>query len=63
MDANGDGKIEKSEFGGKRQTDAARKDKAFARVDANGDGSISLEEFIAVAKKRAAKAGKKAPTP
>jgi Ca2+-binding EF-hand superfamily protein len=59
MDANGDGKIEKSEFGGKRQADATKKDKAFGRVDANNDGSISLDEFTAAAKKRAEKAPKK----
>jgi Ca2+-binding EF-hand superfamily protein len=57
LDANGDGRIDKTEFE-RRAKDEAKREKAFARVDGNGDGSISLEEFTEIAKKRAERAKK-----
>jgi hypothetical protein len=48
IDANGDGKITKSEFEnalGAGGTNIAQADKVFKELDGNGDGSVSLNEL------------------
>lgn len=53
LDTNGDGKLDKTEFVGKKTGDAATKaETAFGKLDKNGDGSLSLEEFKAAGKKK-----------
>ena len=56
LDANSDGKLDKSEFAGKNDKNI---DRRFARADANSDGSVSMEEFTAFAKRAAANKKKK----
>ena len=48
LDADGDGKISKTEFEsalGAGGTNLAQADKVFNKLDANGDGSVSLDEM------------------
>ena len=53
IDANGDGKITKSEFEdalGAGGTNLAQADDVFAKLDKNGDGSVSLDEMSSALK-------------
>jgi Ca2+-binding EF-hand superfamily protein len=53
LDANGDGKISKSEFEntlGAGGTNIAQADDVFSKLDKNGDGSVSLDELSSALK-------------
>src|SRR5258708_5355143 len=52
-DANGDGRISKSEFEnalGAGGTNLAQADDVFSKLDKNGDGSVSLDELSSALK-------------
>jgi Ca2+-binding EF-hand superfamily protein len=52
MDKNGDKKLSKEEFVGKRTGDKAGKaEEQFKKLDKNSDGSLDLDEFKARGKK------------
>ena len=56
MDKNGDGKLSKEEFLGKREGEAKTKgEAAFAAKDKDKDGFLSKEEFMAAPAKKKAK--------
>jgi hypothetical protein len=53
IDANGDGKVSKSEFEnglGAGGTNIAQADDVFGKMDKNGDGSVSLDEMMSALK-------------
>jgi len=53
LDADGDGKISKSEFEnalGAGGTNLAQADDVFSKIDTNGDGSVSLDELSSALK-------------
>ena len=53
LDKNGDGKISKDEFIGKKTGEAKEEaEKAFAAKDKDKDGSLSKDEFTAAPKKK-----------
>ncbi len=57
IDADGDGKISKSEFEnalGAGGTNLAQADDVFGKLDKNGDGSVSLDEMASALKGQAA---------
>ena len=54
LDKNGDGKLSKEEFLGKREGEAKTKgEAAFAAKDKDKDGNLSLDEFKAAPAKKA----------
>jgi hypothetical protein len=60
IDANGDGKISKSEFEsalGAGGTNTAKADDVFSKMDKNGDGSVSLDEMSSALKGTGGKGG------
>lgn len=53
LDKDGDKKLSKDEFVGKKQDEKkAKAEKRFGRLDKDSDGFLSLEEFKAAGKKK-----------
>ncbi len=46
-DANGDGRLNRAEYGGMWKYDPEQGKRQFLKLDKNRDGSISLEEYLA----------------